>query len=351
MERAIGRTSEERTVVLAVSQDVTSSRDPEVPDTDFGRLGRWLGAVVVGNRTAGGFPLMERIAKATALDFQQALHILRTYPGASVYVSFSERVGIPLAMMLRWRKRRAAHLLIAHRLDSRAKRSAAALTGWVRGVDRVITIAQTQHICAEGMLGLKARFIRACVTDDAFYAPCDGVQQEEFILSVGSESRDYPTLIEAAAGGGWPVKIVASSLWARKAARKDAPQVAGVEFLPRISYAELRDLYRRAKLVVLPLEDVSYAAGHNGLLEAQCANKALIVSRSRGIMDYVGHSADAYATLPNRADDLYRAIDYLWKDSTARSSLEAGAAKAIRELGGLDGYVEYLANQISEMLR
>ena len=51
-----------------------------------------------------------------------------------------------------------------------------------------------------------------------------------------------------------------------------------------IPFTELRALYDAARLVVVPLRPVDYAAGVNGLLEAMAMAKPVILTQTSGIL-------------------------------------------------------------------
>jgi glycosyltransferase involved in cell wall biosynthesis len=52
-----------------------------------------------------------------------------------------------------------------------------------------------------------------------------------------------------------------------------------------LSSVELRDLYRNAAVVVVPLMNVDWPAGVTSLFEAQACGRPVVVSASEGILD------------------------------------------------------------------
>lgn len=332
-------------VVLAVSQDISTPRPDDCPATDFERLAEALSAVVVGN--AGHEPLsprLKRLEDAMALDISQALHIVRTFPDADAYVSFSERVGIPLGLLLRSRRPRPAHVLIAHRLNTRAKRWLDRLTQWHGGVDRVITLCGAQLGHAEEICPGGSVLVRQGI-DERFYGS-PAADEDDFALSVGSENRDYETLIEAVSKIDIRVDILSSSPWCRKKTAEGRQAGEHVRFLPRVSYTDLRELYRRARLVIVPLHDVDYAAGINGLLEAFCASKPAVVSASRGIVDYTEHLRNAYVVPPEDVEAMASAIAATCIDADLREGLRIGAKRAVCDYANLGAFVGRLQSEI-----
>ena len=335
-------------IVLAVSGPISAHRkDSSSPDTDYGMLASLLDAVVVGSPQKAGFSLMKRFEDAAALDIRQALHIVRTYPNALAYVSFSERIGLPLALLLRMRKSPPAHMMIAHRLNTSKKRALDKLAKWHHGVDRIVTLCSAQTEYARGFLPKASVFVRQG-TDDRFYRPAE-VEESDYVLAVGSESRDYRTLMTALAQTDLHLKVVSSSPWCRKKAALGGAS-GKVEILPRLDHAALRDLYRRAKLVVVPLHDVEYAAGLNGVLEAFCMNKPLIVSASRGISDYVSHMENAYVVPAGDVNAMAAALRIVDQTELMREHLKSGAARAVQEYDNLGGYARRLEHELRVML-
>lgn len=336
--------------VLAVSQSVGQAVDAQAPVPEFERLRRLLGCRLVGCDTRarkGG--ILDRVERVTALDISQALHILRRYPDAPVYVSFSERVGIPLGAMLARRKRRGAHVLIAHRLNTRVKRALGQLTGWQLGVDRIITLCAAQLPFGQSLVGDAAKSVKAGVTDDEFYRPM-GSPEEDYVLAVGSENRDYDSLIEAAAEADVRVRILSSSPWSRSRKRKMRALPPQVTFLPRVRYSELRALYDRARLVALPVRKVDYAAGLNALLEGYCMNKAVVVSDSPGIAEYVRHMETACVVPASNAAELALALRRLLADSDLRGSLEAGAREEVADYARITTFVHILECEVRQSI-
>lgn len=337
-------------VVLAVSQLIDPCDAQDRPEREFEKLSRLLGATVVGQLKEVRGSAWYYLEKKTGLDFSQAVKIIRQYPEADAYVSFSERIGIPLGILFRMRRnQRPFHILIAHHLNTKFKKLLRILTGWSSGVNRIIVLCRSQLPFAQQLVLDEAVFIRAGVADEKFYRPI-GSGEENYILAVGSEQRDYGTLVEASAQLEVSVKILSSSPWSRKKGKLYSEKTGKVEFLPKVSYAELRRLYDSARLVVVPLFDVDYAAGHNAILEAFCMKKAVVVSASRGIMDYVEHLRTAFLTCPGNSDELSNAIKTVVGDSLLRQHMGATARQEVERELNLHNYAHALAKCVYDVL-
>lgn len=344
----INGSSADLKIVIAASQSVVA-RGANEPTTDFEVLARLMNASLLGNDLSSSRLLACKLQAYTSLDFTQAVQILREYPQADVYISMSERVGLPLGMLLAQKKCRPKHLMIAHRLNSRVKHVLRFITSWQKGIDKIVALCSTQKKYAEAILPGCTSFVMGGTVDESFYTPSE-CEDDDYILSVGSESRDYGTLIQAAVAANQKVKILTSSPWSRHAVSRKCEVSGVVEFLPRVSYEELRDLYRRCKFVILPLHNVDYVAGHNGLLEAWCHNKAVVVSSSRGIIDYIVHESNSYSVPPEDVEALVAAIEAIKSDSTLRARLAAGGRQCVEDYGNLTSYASALSDEIRGLL-
>lgn len=104
-----------------------------------------------------------------------------------------------------------------------------------------------------------------------------------YVLAVGNDARrDYGTLVEAVRGLDSPVKILTN-----RELPRDLP--GNVEHLrgswrrPAVTDAELRELYRGARVVVVPLEDAVQPAGQSVALQAMAGGKTVVMTRTRGL--------------------------------------------------------------------
>ncbi len=321
------------------------------PRVDFEEIARVLGARLCHPpvRTGG---LVARIEEKTASDLRQALSARRA--PASVYLSLSEKVGLPLALM--GARRGTPHLLLAHNLTSERKRALQKRTGYLHRFDRVLVLCRTQEEYLRGEAGLpdeKIRFVYDKV-DHRFFAPAgERTESGNYVLSVGRERRDYQTLIAAVESLNVPTTIVGSSPWSRAAAdgqqQDDVPP--NVSLRRGLTFVALRDLYERAAVVVVPLlPGTDYAAGVNAVLEAMAMRKPLIVSDTPGIRDYLTQDENARVVPPGDPAALARAITDLLEDQAGAEMLARNARRVIDEGRNLDGYVAAVAAIVREAL-
>ncbi|HLZ70850.1 MAG TPA: glycosyltransferase family 4 protein [Dehalococcoidia bacterium] len=239
----------------------------------------------------------------TAIDASRTLRLIRRLAGAPVAQAFAawqrrgaydcifsdgEHIGIPLAVLLARSHRRPRHVALAHLLTTRAKRAAFRWLRPQRGIDVLLTHASLQHTLAGRQLGLRPSqlLLTPYQVDPRFWAPAAG-QTELLIASAGLEYRDYSVLIDAVRGLPIEAVIAAGSRWStHRHAARTAELPANVH-VTTLDYRELRDLYARARFVVVPLHEVENQAGVTTILEAMAMGRAVIVTATRGQRDVV----------------------------------------------------------------
>ena len=145
-------------------------------------------------------------------------------------------------------------------------------------------LANSTHTAREvgRCFGREATVVHPPVRTD-FYTPDASVRREEFWLFVAALEpyKRADLAIRAARHAGAPIKVVGQGSIA--AALRGEFAGTGVEFLGRVSDGELRNLYRRARLLVFPqLEDFGITA-----VEAQSCGCPVVARRGAGALDTV----------------------------------------------------------------
>ena len=123
--------------------------------------------------------------------------------------------------------------------------------------------------------------VNECGTDVTFWTP-NGVDGD-YILSVGNDSqRDFELLVRVAERLDCKVKIIT-----RKPIDERIP--ANVELINGdvrkeiISDADLREYYRRALCVVIPLKDSHQPSGQSVCLQAMACGRPVILTETQGL--------------------------------------------------------------------
>ncbi len=321
----------------------------------------FYGGIEIGRRHGAAFfdaPENARSALATAYNLAlggvtpartRGEHVLAVAPllrklrGFHVVVGTSTSLALALAL---WRRlgRFNARVVGIHCGLVNFPLSAARVrtTRWaLRGQDCALFAGpERDEMVARFGLPEDAVHVNPFGVDTDFWTP-GGAGDGEFLLSVGNDARrDYATLIEAVKTmTEIPVKIIT----ARKLPN---PLPAHVEHLdgswhrPAVSDEELRDLYRRAIAVVIPLEDSIQPSGQSVALQAMACGKPVILSRTRGLWtgDDYENNRDLVLVEAGSPDALATALRGVCGDAALRDRLGAAARRAVVARGAIGDF-------------
>lgn len=117
--------------------------------------------------------------------------------------------------------------------------------------------------------------------DPTFWSP--GGAREDFVLAIGNDSRrDFSTLLAAAAEIGTPIRIV-TRLPLPEPLPGNVTVIRGSWHERALSDADIRDLYRRAACVVVPLHDSLQPSGQSVTLQALACGAPVVLTQTRGL--------------------------------------------------------------------
>ena len=316
------------------------------PRVDYLELAATLGADLL-YAPEPGVGRMGPLESQIGLDIRQGVAAARR--GAAVFVSFTEGVALPLSFA---DAGRTPHVALVHHPLRRRTRYFQRATGFLHKIDRIIVLTRSleRHLCEQLQVPpTRVRFVYDKV-DHRFWMP-GASPSDGSVLSVGAEGRDYETLLAAVAGLDAPTVVVASSLWVQADRRFQADAPANVDVRSGLTFVELRDLYDQAAVVVVPLRaGLRYAAGVNAVLEAMAMGKALVVSATPGIADYLEDGITARLVPPADPWRLRAVVSELLSDDGQRAALGSRARSVVEGGRNLDGFVGALAKIAQEVM-
>ena len=265
-------------------------------------------------------PLAGRPSLFSSIDPLRAADVLVRRRNAMAVVSYYQS-GVLLVLALRKLLGFKPLVVIIDIGDDRNWRVRERIVRFcIARADAVFTFASAQadHLrkkyCTEAV-----RFLPQQV-DTSFYSP-GTLAAEDFVLAVGGDiSRDFETLKRAVFDQEFPVVLRASLVTED---RERFPNVTVIR--NRLSDGGLRDLYRRAKIVALPLHDMLHPGGITTLLEAFACGKAVVAGDSRGIRDYLRHEDNCLVVPCGDADAMQGAVRRLMNDDRLREQLGRNA--------------------------
>lgn len=261
--------------------------------------------------------------------------------------AMSERAGIPFAAL--------------SRVFLNQKPLVSMFTAWSSRQERVITglnLFSAMDVIVVKCQSLKRHFVKLGTpaerirvipfgVDHRFFSPLADVEQQAgFAISIGEiRGRDYATLFQAMDGLPLKLLVAASGSWYAREKNADLQTTVpdNVTIARGFSRAELKKLYAQSQFIVLPLPDVLFSAGATAVLEAMCLGRAVIVTRSRGILDYVTDGETAILVSPGDVVEMREAIQDLLAHPQKARRLGQNARQRIDDGLNLDVYVERVA--------
>jgi glycosyltransferase involved in cell wall biosynthesis len=288
-----------------------------------------------------------RIEKLTIYPLRYILAGLRVLPMLKhhhVVFSWEVKCGLMVALYQRlFFHKRPAHVIVGLIVKGAVlqhHRLARWLLSSVAGV--VCFTRREAKLCRE-LLALPEERIHFChlvwdVSEDEDVSP-DEWDESDYVLSVGSSSRDYQTFLKAAAQVDARFILVAHRY-----------NLTGLQVPPNVQVrydlpsAEVTYLLRGARLVVLPLLDGDYSAGQTVLIRAMSAARAVVVTRSIGVLDYVRDGETGIFVQPRDADDMAATIQRLLRSPEETRRIGANARREAVARYGFAALARYLCD-------
>lgn len=235
-------------------------------------------------------------------------------------------VAVALLRKIRGRNRQSRFVAVGPILKGFALRVLPIVSWLLSEADMIVCFSRAECETQAQQLGLpQSRFVFVPTAwQDEEIAP---EVKRGYILALGHSGRDYPTLLEAVQETDLPMIM----------AIKERSDLGGVAVPPnvRVRYQtdqkETDALVTGASLVVVPLFERAHSAGQSVLLRSMAQGKAIIVTDTEGIRDYVQDGETALLVPPGDSTVLRAAIVRLWADAAERKRMGENAARIQRQ--------------------
>lgn len=263
-------------------------------------------------------------------------------------IAWSDKLGLVLAFLFKLTRSRRDLVMISVLLSDPEKRVFLRPLGVHSHLAAIINYGSSQMEIAATRLGVPRAKLHLLLqpVDERFFRP-DLARPENLVVAVGMEARDYPTLLRAADGLAVDVEIAAGTTAAPDFGRGmesvDDPLPANVRLHSGLRPHEVRDLYARARAVVIPLHDVDYDAGVTTITEAMAMGKPVIVTRTRGQVDLIEEGEQGTYVPPGDAAALRAAIERVLGDPEAAERMGRAGRALVERQHTLDSYVARIA--------
>jgi glycosyltransferase involved in cell wall biosynthesis len=352
-------------VLLTVSGTVPADLDEQVatrarPRADYVEVARALDALLLDRPAAAHAAgrLGRLIRRVAGDDVVLAWVCFRRRAEYDVVVTDGEQVGMPLAVLLLPFARRPRHAMVVHILSPRKKSVPFRLLRLGRRIDVMFTYASAQRQLVIDRLGGRPEqvVLTPFMVDTEYFAP-DAVARaarpaggRPLVCSAGLEFRDYPTLVEAVRGLDVDVVLAAASPWSRRRdTSADVELPSNVE-VRRLGFADLRQLYADADVVVVPVVETDFQAGITTILEAMAMGKPVICTRTAGQTDTIVDGETGIYVPPGDAVAMRGAIERVTADRELRHRLGEAARRWAVEHADVSVYARRLAEHVRRVL-
>lgn len=284
-----------------------------------------------------------------------AYHALRSLKSDDVVYATGEDVGYPLAVLMRTFRIDKPRLVV--RLDqpmlgrtiSRRLFSDLYVHHALKRIDRVGCQSNVQVQYLNSVVGVPTAALGLAPpkVDTRFYNPGfaegspipDFRPKEPYILSAGLEMRDYATLIESVRGLPLSLVIGASSPWSHFRFDYDRPLPPNVH-VSSFTPVQMRDLYRSARFVVVPVKPTLRICGITVVLEGWAMEKGVIVTRTVGQLDYARDNETVLFVKPGDVQDMRTKIVHLLEHPEEAERLGRNGRRCVDTDLNLDRFLD-----------
>jgi glycosyltransferase involved in cell wall biosynthesis len=221
-------------------------------------------------------------------------------------------------------------------------------------IDRMFTWSSVQRDFLLHSMKIPGHKVVFCTgrVDQTFYTPV--FTRGDMIVSVGREMRDYVTLIRAIRDLPVPCHIAVTVIPGIKDAwitelEKEGSLPDHVS-LGTKNFVELRELYARAKFVVVPLIPTDTDNGITTLLEAMASGKAVICTRTEGQKDIVQDGVNGVLVPPFDPKAMRAAIDHLLAHPEEADRMGRAGRAWVEQKHNLDNFVSAIRKGVEDGL-
>ncbi|HEX6983573.1 MAG TPA: glycosyltransferase family 4 protein [Balneolaceae bacterium] len=302
--------------------------------------------------------IRRRIYKFFPVELAQVIETLIIHKKYDAIYSESERVGFPLALVMKFLRIKTPHTMVIARITSmnekREKQKKWFLEQTKETVDLFIFWSSVQRNIAVNELGVspeKAKWIRRGI-DQRFWHPVN--TETDMICSAGMEMRDYPTLVEALRSLDIPCHFAVGT--ARGQIFETVQRLYNVDRMPenitvgKKSYRELRKLYARSRFVVVALLPTDSDNGLTTILEAMAMGKAVICSRTEGQIDVIKEGETGIYVPAGDPAALRNAIIELWNDPALAERMGKKGRERIEKYFRVEEFAADIRDEVSRVV-
>lgn len=320
---------------------------------DHGLRLRWTDALHTDNWAQSGLGRVVRRAEGLAVPFAQTLAMARPILDSPITLAMFESEANFLAVTRRAVPGRRSSILavvtcwLTQVLRLAGPRRLAAYRWAYQSVDRLYYLSQNQGPVLAELLDIDPRRLHLLPfgVDAETFRPTTG-EEADYLLVVGRDKgRDWPTLLKAVDGIGLPVKICC-----RVEDLAGAELPPGIEVLGYVDRSRYMSLLSRARVVAVSIRTTEYPSGQSVMLEAMAMARAVVVTNTASLSEYISDGKTALAVPPGDPDALRARILEAASDEDLRRRIGAAGRAAVEETFNARAMWSTVADDLRELL-
>lgn len=247
----------------------------------------------------------------------EARTFIGRHTGQNLIVSHGPRAALYSEMIARGSRNRASHLVFSFNftdLPTGARRSL--MRRYLQRADRFVVASTVERDLYSnyfeiegGRIDFLPWSVRPPLEELSKPAQYSDVP---YICAIGSQARDYETLLEAMRR----IPTIRLILVGGRDSIPDLPIPENVKIVTNIPLPDAMNILAHSRFMVLPLRSSTVPCGHVTVVSAMHMGKAILATDSSGLRDYLIHGKNAELVPPNDSKLLSLAIEKLFDDST-----------------------------------
>lgn len=188
------------------------------------------------------------------------------------------------------------------------------MTRAFKNVDKFVVFSLMEKSLYENYFDidpLKIDFLHWAVKTPKVHNPEPGLRTRSYVCAVGSQGRDYGTLIKAAKR----LPDISFRLVAHPYNLIDLDIPANVHVHTSVTNEMAMDIIANSRFLILPLSNAKLPCGHVTAVAAMHLGKMVIATDSTGLHDYLINGETAVLVPPKDPISLAGAIEDAWLDT------------------------------------
>jgi glycosyltransferase involved in cell wall biosynthesis len=330
----------------ALKVEISRQREPRL---DVFQIADQLDARIIDFQDVdrSGDPAVKLIARAAGKSAAVAFLGFRERSRCDAYFTTGEDIGLPLAALLKASFARCSHTMIAHTLFPQKKQLFFKVGRVASAIDRMLVYSTSEERLAIDELGMPASAVQRIYyhADEAFFRPDGRTLEPDLICAAGQLLRDYECLVDAVRGLPVRVQIAAGSPWIDHALRPKQALPDNVSW-GRMNRYELRELYARSAIAVVPILQNHYQTGIATILEMMAMGKCVVATRTHGQTDTIVDGVNGVYVPPGDSGALRATIERLLANPEEAARLGRAARQFMEERAGLDLFVSKIVEAV-----